>query len=117
MIFQAAPRFCVMSSGHLEMMNGIPRLYVGHSSSAFLTDCGISTTHTCTITRNIAFLTLITFLFSQLVSFIRLIFSRSTRRDALVYVNTLLPFGAALARLPADGLFIISMKFHCGHLR
>ncbi|MBT8350687.1 MAG: hypothetical protein KJO26_05565, partial [Deltaproteobacteria bacterium] len=72
------------------------RLYVGSSSSGFLTDCGISTTRYCYHRLQHRLLTFFTFLFSQLALFIRLMFDRSISRDALVYVNTLLPCGAAL---------------------
>ena len=72
------------------------RLYVGSSSSGFLTECGISTTRYCYQRLQHRLLTFFTFSFSQLALFIRLMFDRSISRDALVYVNTLLPFGAAL---------------------
>jgi glycosyltransferase involved in cell wall biosynthesis len=72
------------------------RLYVGHSSSGFLTHCGISTTRYYYRHMQHRLLTLASYLFSQLVLFMRLLFDRSIGPDALIYVNTLLPFGAAL---------------------
>ena len=72
------------------------RLFVGHSSSGFLTDCEIPTTHYFYSRSRHRLVTLLAFLCSQLILFIRLMFDRSIARHALVYVNTLLPFGAAL---------------------
>ena len=40
--------------------------------------------------------TLFTFFISQLILFVKLLFDRSISKDAVVYVNTLLPFGSAL---------------------
>lgn len=41
-------------------------------------------------------LTLLTYMSSQILLFMRLVLARGISRDAVVYVNTLLPFGAAL---------------------
>lgn len=72
------------------------RLFVGHSSSGFLTDCEITTTHYFYSRSRHRLVTLLAFLYSQLILFIRLMFDRSIPRHVLVCVNTILPFGAAL---------------------
>lgn len=41
-------------------------------------------------------LTFLTYFFSQLLLFVKLLFDKEIDKDAIVYVNTLLPFGAAL---------------------
>lgn len=71
-------------------------LYVGYPSVGVLSDCAIPVKNYWYRRLNNRWGTLITFSISQLILFIKLLFDRSIPKNAIVYVNTLLPFGAAL---------------------
>lgn len=71
-------------------------LFVGSEGSGCLNDVGAPTTRYWYRRGTNRLVTLFTFFFSQLCLFIRLLSARGLPRDAVVYVNTLLPFGAAL---------------------
>ncbi|MDZ5632398.1 glycosyltransferase family 4 protein [Janthinobacterium sp. GMG1] len=72
------------------------KLYVSGDTDGFLSDCQISRGKYWYIRSNNKFVTLFTYFFSQLCLFFKLLRDRSIARDAIVYVNTLLPFGAAI---------------------
>ncbi|MBA3014593.1 MAG: glycosyltransferase family 4 protein [Desulfobulbaceae bacterium] len=72
------------------------KLYVSSSGEGFLSTCGISTSHYWYKRTGKRALTLITYFASQLFLFFQLLFDKSIARNAVVYINTLLPFGAAL---------------------
>ena len=72
------------------------KLYVGSDGDGILSTCGIPTSHYWYRRTGKPPLTLVTFLTSQFLLFCQLLFDRSIAKDAIIYVNTLLPFGAAL---------------------
>lgn len=72
------------------------KLYVGSSGDGFLSNCGVPTTRYSYRRSGWRIATLFSYLWSQLVLFLRLLGDRSIERNAIVYVNTLLPFGASL---------------------
>lgn len=74
------------------------KLYVGseRSGAGALDDCGAPTVRYWYRRTPLPVLTLASYGVSQLVLFARLLLDRGIPRDAVVYVNTLLPFGAAL---------------------
>lgn len=72
------------------------RLFVGCDGSGCLDDAGIETTRYWYRRMPYRLLTLFTYMSSQLSLLIHLFRTRDIDRDALIYVNTLLPFGAAL---------------------
>ncbi|WP_309090550.1 glycosyltransferase family 4 protein [Phenylobacterium sp.] len=71
-------------------------LYVGSGGDGLLNETGVPRrTYWYRRTRNRA-LTLAAYFVSQVHLFLTLLLSRDIARDAIIYVNTLLPFGAAL---------------------
>ncbi len=72
------------------------KLYVGSNGDGFLSQSGIATTCYWYKRTGNRFATLFTYFFSQAALFCKLLCDRSIDKDAVIYVNTLLPFGAAL---------------------
>ncbi|HEY6872887.1 MAG TPA: glycosyltransferase family 4 protein [Geobacteraceae bacterium] len=72
------------------------KLYIGSGGDGFLSRCGIPITRYWYRRMEHRVLTLFTYFFSQAVLFCKLLSDRSIDRNAVIYVNTLLPFGAAL---------------------
>ena len=72
------------------------KLYVGSNGDGFLSQSGIATTCYWYKRTGKRFAMLFTYFFSQAVLFCKLLCDRSIDKDAVIYVNTLLPFGAAL---------------------
>lgn len=72
------------------------RLFVGSDGSGILDEADIETTRYWYRRTPYRLLTLATYLASQLSLLVRLFRTRDIDRDAVIYVNTLLPFGAAL---------------------
>ncbi|MDB4302831.1 glycosyltransferase family 4 protein [bacterium] len=70
-------------------------LYTGKSESGFLS--GLTTNHHQYFYKRSEhkWITLVTFLSSQIILFFKLL--KYTNKDIVIYVNTMLPFGAALA--------------------
>lgn len=71
-------------------------LYVGAAGSGVLDDAGVETTKFFYARTPAKLLNAAIFFVSQLVLFVRLLLDRRIQRDAVIYVNTILPFGAAL---------------------
>jgi glycosyltransferase involved in cell wall biosynthesis len=71
-------------------------LYVGSQGDGVLSNCGIPIKKYWYWRTGNKLGTLVTYIFSQLVLFFKLLFDRDIDRNALIYVNTLLPFGAAV---------------------
>ena len=72
------------------------KLYIGSSGNGLLSDCGIPITRFWYHRPGYRFVTLFTYFSSQFMLFFKLLFDRTIDRDAVLYINTLLPFGAAL---------------------
>jgi glycosyltransferase involved in cell wall biosynthesis len=72
------------------------RLYVGSGSSGALDDAPVPIRHFWYRRTRHRSLTLLTYLSSQLLLLMRLFLSREIPPGAIVYVNTVLPFGAAI---------------------
>lgn len=72
------------------------KLYIGSSGEGVLSSCGIPTNRYWYHRSKYRFLTLFTYFFSQIALFIKLLFDKSISSNAVIYINTLLPFGAAL---------------------
>ncbi len=72
------------------------KLYVGSSGDGFLSRCAVATARYPYRRFRSKLATLAALLFSQLALFAKLLCDRSIERGAVVYVNTLLPFGASL---------------------
>lgn len=71
-------------------------LYVGYPAMGVLSDCAIPVKNYWYRRLRNRWGTLVTFSISQLILFGKLLFDRSIPQHAIIYVNTLLPFGAAL---------------------
>lgn len=91
-----SPRVLCSAIASLSLEQNRLRLFVGSDGSGCLDGAGIETIRYWYRRTPYRLLTLITYLTSQLALMIRLFRARDIDRDALIYVNTLLPFGAAL---------------------
>lgn len=91
-----SPRVLCSAIAALRQEHERLRLFVGSDGSGCLNEAGIKTTRYWYWRTPYRFLTLATYLSSQIALMVRLIHERDIDRDALIYVNTLLPFGAAL---------------------
>ena len=72
------------------------KLFIGSSGEGFLSTCGIPIRRYWYVRSNYKILTLITYFISQILLFMILLFDRTIDKKAIIYINTLLPFGAAL---------------------
>jgi len=72
------------------------RLYIGSQGRGVLEECDIQTEHYWYRRSRFRLVTLFTYIFSQILLYIKLSRARDIPADAVIYVNTLLPFGAAL---------------------
>jgi glycosyltransferase involved in cell wall biosynthesis len=72
------------------------KLYLGSSGTGILSSCNIPTSLYWYHRMNHRILTLFTYILSQAVLFCKLISDRDIDKNAVIYVNTLLPFGASL---------------------
>jgi glycosyltransferase involved in cell wall biosynthesis len=71
-------------------------LYVGSDGNGCLTNSAKFIKRYWYKRTRFRFVTLFTYFFSQLLLFSKLLFDKSVSKQAIIYVNTLLPFGAAL---------------------
>lgn len=71
------------------------RLFVGSDGEGCLDETSIGITRYWYKRFPYRLLTLFSYLFSQLCLLLRLLHTQGIQRDAIIYVNTLLPFGAA----------------------
>lgn len=90
-----SPRVLCSTIAALTRNAACARLFVGSDGSGCLDEVSIQTTRYWYWRAPYRLLTLFTYLFSQVCLFFRLFFSRNIDSDAVIYVNTLLPFGAA----------------------
>lgn len=72
------------------------KLFIGSAGCGVLEGCGIPVSRYWYFRSSHKIVTLFTFLLSQFFLFFALATDRSIERNAVIYVNTLLPFGAAL---------------------
>jgi L-malate glycosyltransferase len=74
----------------------VARLFVGSDGDGRLNDVPVSTTRYWYRRGSHRLITLATYFISQVFLFLRLLLDKDIPRDAVLYVNTLLPFGAAI---------------------
>jgi glycosyltransferase involved in cell wall biosynthesis len=91
-----SPHVLSLAIAALTRMGDVTRLFVGSDGSGILDEASIETTRYWYRRTPYRLLTLGTYLGSQLSLLYRLFRTRDIDRDAVIYVNTLLPFGAAL---------------------
>ncbi|MBN2641601.1 MAG: glycosyltransferase family 4 protein [Victivallales bacterium] len=94
--FSGSPRVLKNTIDAVTEHSRHAKLYLGSYGDGFLSSCAIPVSHFGYVRSSQRFLTLISFLFSQMVLFLKLLCDRSIDKDAVVYINTVLPFGAAL---------------------
>lgn len=91
-----SPRILCSAMAALARNGEGSRLFVGSDGPGCLDEAGLPITRYWYRRTPYRLLTLFTYLFSQVCLLVRLFRTRDINRDALIYVNTLLPFGAAL---------------------
>ena len=91
-----SPRVLLNAIASLASPGDGSQLFVGSGGSGCLDESGIKITRYWYRRTPYRLLTLFTYLFSQVSLIVRLLRSRDIDRHALIYINTLLPFGAAL---------------------
>ena len=91
-----SPRVLTSAIAALARSGDRSLLFVGSDGSGCLDETAIATTRYWYRRTPYRLLTLATYLISQLCLLMRLFRTREIDRDAVIYVNTLLPFGAAL---------------------
>lgn len=94
--FSGSPRVLCSAISALSRAGDGSRLFVGCDGTGCLDDVSIKITRYWYRRTPYRVLTLFTYLFSQVCLLFRLFRTRDIDRNALIYVNTLLPFGAAL---------------------
>lgn len=82
----------IQAAGNVDSM----RLFVGSGGNGVLSQAGIPVTRYWYRRTGYRLLTLVTYLASQVLLLLKLLGGRGIDRHAVVYVNTLLPFGAAI---------------------
>lgn len=94
--FSGSPKVLKETIGAVHSHKRRAILYLGSSGNGILSSCDIPTTRYWYRRMKYRILTLVTYFLSQAVLFCKLLNDRSIDKNALIYVNTLLPFGAAL---------------------
>ncbi len=91
-----SPRVLQSAISALAGSDRIQVLYIGSDGDGVLSACGIPIRKYWYRRTRWRILTLVTYMASQVLLLIRLLLARDIDRKAVIYVNTLLPFGAAL---------------------
>lgn len=91
-----SPKVLATLVQHLAARGVAMELYVGSSSSGWLSQLPVPTLGYWYRRGSHRLITLLTYALSQCHLLLRLLLRRGVPGDAIVYVNTLLPFGAAL---------------------
>lgn len=93
--FSGSPRVLRDVIDSAPSMSDAAILYIG-SGDGFLSDCGVDTRRFGYRRSKFKVVTLFAFIVSQISLFFKLLVNIDARSDTLIYVNTLLPFGAGL---------------------
>jgi glycosyltransferase involved in cell wall biosynthesis len=91
-----SPRVLLSTIATLTNAGEEAKLFIGADGNGCLTHCGLPITRYFYKRTGYRVATMFTYLFSQVVLFFKLLRDRSISPQAIIYVNTLLPFGAAL---------------------
>ena len=94
--FSGSPRVLKEVIGAVASTAGNAKLYIGSAGYGVLSTCPVMICRFCYHRSSRRLITLFTYFYSQIVLFCKLLLDRTIEKDALMYVNTLLPFGAAL---------------------
>lgn len=91
-----SPRVLMATVSALKLHKQPAKLYVGSHGDGLLSGCGLHITRYWYRRSTYRLLTFFTYLMSQVLLLLALLRDRTIDCDATVYVNTLLPFGAAI---------------------
>ena len=91
-----SPRVLMSAIASLTKGGERAKLFIGSDGCGSLTHSGVPMKRYWYKRTGYRVLTLFTYFFSQLILFLKLLCDRSISPKAIIYVNTLLPFGAAL---------------------
>ncbi|MDK6079266.1 glycosyltransferase family 4 protein [Massilia varians] len=91
-----SPRVLLATISALRANPGGVALFIGSDGNGLLSDSGVPIKKYWYKRTPHRIFTLFTYLSSQVFLFLRLLFDASIPKNAVIYVNTLLPFGAAL---------------------
>lgn len=91
-----SPRVLLATISALRATPGGAALFIGSDGDGLLSSCGLPIKRYWYKRTPHRLVTLFTYLFSQIFLFLRLLFDASIPRNAVIYVNTLMPFGAAV---------------------
>jgi glycosyltransferase involved in cell wall biosynthesis len=91
-----SPRVLQSAISALAGMDRMQVLYIGSDGNGVLSGCGLPIRTYWYRRTRWRILTLVTYMASQVLLLTRLLLARDIDRKAVIYVNTLLPFGAAL---------------------
>jgi glycosyltransferase involved in cell wall biosynthesis len=94
--FSGSPKVLRQVINSTKSTPGSACLYLGGGKQGLLSDCGIPIKSFAYFRSQIKLVTLFSFLFSQLVLLVRLFCDRAITKDTIIYVNTMMPFGAGL---------------------
>lgn len=94
--FSGSPKVLKETIGAVAGFSDKIKLYLGSSGEGFLANFGISTTLYWYHRTGHRILTLFTYFLSQAILLVKLLSDRTIDKDAVIFINTLLPFGAAL---------------------
>lgn len=94
--FSGSPKVLRETISALSAQSIRSKIYIGSSGEGFLSICDIPVSRYWYRRTGHKVLTLFTYFFSQVILFLKLLCDRSIDRNTILFVNTLLPFGAAL---------------------
>lgn len=94
--FSGSPKVLAETISVLKKQSSGAKIFIGSGSEGFLSNCDLPVTRYWYVRSKYRWVTLFTYFFSQLFLFFALLRDRSIEKKAIIYVNTLLPFGAAL---------------------
>ncbi|MFC1831339.1 glycosyltransferase family 4 protein [Thermodesulfobacteriota bacterium] len=94
--FSGSPRILLATIQAFTTKSSNYKLYIGSNGSGILSASGIAVERYWYKRYRLKLLTLFSYMGSQLFLFFKLLRDKSIDKEAVIYVNTLLPFGAAL---------------------
>ena len=94
--FSGSPKVLTNTINAIASPGKNMKLYVGSSGEGFLSTCDIPVSHYWYYRSEYKLLTFISYFTSQVLLFCKLFFDRKIGKDSIIYINTVLPAGAAI---------------------